>query len=118
MNLLALGAKYFYNKRYIYYNNGIAPAYTFHKFHEKVYIEIFRFLSNVTTRYADEVVSISKYLSDILKKKQEGAVGYSILPLMKEDFINMLIECIYARNMAWKTPDCLICRPIKSSQGR
>ena len=65
---------------------------------------------------------MKSYLSastcDIFEKKQEGAVGYSILPLMKEDFINMLIECIYARNMAWKTPDCLICRPIKSSQGR
>ena len=71
MNILALGAKYFYRKRYVYYNNGVAPAYTFHKFHEKIYINFFRFLTNLTARNADEVISISNFLGDIFEKENK-----------------------------------------------
>ncbi|MDZ7798467.1 MAG: glycosyltransferase family 4 protein [Patescibacteria group bacterium] len=69
MNLIALKAKNKFGAKYIYYNHGLAPAETFNNLFEKIYIIIFRFLTNITAKKADQAISISKYLSKILKKE-------------------------------------------------
>ena len=70
MNVIAYFAKKRNPKlKYIYYNHGVADPITFSKFHEKIYIKLIRVLNNKSIRNADEVISISKYLGDVLKRE-------------------------------------------------
>jgi len=69
MNLIAIKAKNKYGTKYIYYNHGLAPAYTFSNLLEKIYITLFRFLTNISAKKANKAISISKYLAKILNKE-------------------------------------------------
>ncbi|MFA5134750.1 MAG: glycosyltransferase family 4 protein [Patescibacteria group bacterium] len=69
MNIIALKAKKSFNTEYVYYNHGIAPPETFQNFFEQLYIRIFRMLTNLTIKRADRVISISKYLADVLREE-------------------------------------------------
>ncbi len=78
MNIIAWVAKKRFGVRYIYYDAGIAPPETFSTFGEKMYIRLFRFLTNLTARGADEAISISEFLQGVLKKETglESKVRY------------------------------------------
>ncbi|MHB8362837.1 MAG: glycosyltransferase family 4 protein [Patescibacteria group bacterium] len=70
MNVIAYFAKKKNSKlQYIYYNHGVADSITFSKFHEKVYIKLIRMLNNRSIKNTGEVISISKYLGDVLKRE-------------------------------------------------
>lgn len=78
MNLFAMYAKKKYGTHYIYWNHGVAYPHLFRSFTERVYMHIFRFLTNVTIKKADKIVSISNYLKNELKKEtgQDSDVVY------------------------------------------
>jgi len=67
MNWLAYLAKRFYKVRYIYYNHGIAPAWTFSSFSERLYMRMFIPLANWTIKRADAAISVSAYLQNELQ---------------------------------------------------
>jgi 1,2-diacylglycerol 3-alpha-glucosyltransferase len=69
MNVLAIYAKKKYGVKYIYHNHGIAYPHLFSKISERVYMEIFRFLTNWTAKKADSAISISEFLRKELKKE-------------------------------------------------
>ncbi|MHB8442765.1 MAG: glycosyltransferase family 4 protein [Patescibacteria group bacterium] len=70
INVIAYFAKKRNKKlQYIYYNHGVADSITFEKFHEKKYIGLIRILNNLSIKNADEIISISKYLAEVLKKE-------------------------------------------------
>ncbi len=70
MNVIAYFAKKRNpNLKYIYYNHGVADTITFSKFYEKIYIKLIKILNNISIGNTDEVISISKYLGNILKKE-------------------------------------------------
>jgi len=69
MNWLAYLAKRFYGVKYVYYNYGIAPPWTFSNFIERTYMRLITFLANWTIKRADGAISISCYLQQQLKKE-------------------------------------------------
>ncbi|MBU0580433.1 MAG: glycosyltransferase family 4 protein [Candidatus Margulisbacteria bacterium] len=69
MNLLGCSAKKKYNIKYVYHNHGVAYPWLFKRLTERLYMRIFKFLTNLTAKKADEVVSISQYLKQELKKE-------------------------------------------------
>ncbi len=69
MNLIAARAKKHYGRTYWYHNYGIPPRVSFSSFVEQAYIVMLRWLTNRTVRSADRVVSISRYLAEVLKKE-------------------------------------------------
>jgi len=79
MNWLAYLAKKFYSVKYIYYDYGIAPPWTFSNFIERTYIRMISFLANWTIKRADGAISISQYLQQQLKQKA-GLVSEVVHP--------------------------------------
>jgi len=70
LNILPCQAKFFRHKfKYIYHNAGVVHPELFQRFSERLYLRLFRFLNNLTIKNADEIISISKYLSEELKKE-------------------------------------------------
>ncbi|MFH0829358.1 MAG: glycosyltransferase family 4 protein [Candidatus Kerfeldbacteria bacterium] len=69
MTIVGWLAKRRYGIVYWTHNYGVPPTSTFPSVFEKVYITLFRWLSNMTIRPADRVVSISRYLADVLKQE-------------------------------------------------
>lgn len=69
MNWLAYLAKRFHKIKYIYYNYGIAPPWTFSNFIERTYMRMMSFLASWTIKGADGAISISYYLQQQLKKE-------------------------------------------------
>ena len=78
MNLIASRAKKQYGIRYVYYNPGVADARLFSSIHEKVSIGLFRLFTRMSMRDADEIISISKFLCDELKREtgRDSTVKY------------------------------------------
>lgn len=69
MTIIATIAHKHYGIKYIYYNYGVAYADDFSNFLEKTYISFFKFLTNKTTKNADEAISISNFLRKELLKE-------------------------------------------------
>jgi glycosyltransferase involved in cell wall biosynthesis len=69
LTILASRAKKRFGTTYIYYNAGVAYPDLFQSFIEKNYMRLFTYFTNVTVKNADEAISISKFLSDTLKKE-------------------------------------------------
>lgn len=69
MNWLAYLAKRFYRVKYVYYNYGIAPSWTFSNFIERTYMRLITFLANWTIKRADGAISISQFLQQRLEKE-------------------------------------------------
>ncbi len=69
MNLLAYKAKKKYNIKYIYWDHGINTTGLLDNFMQKAYMKLFLFFNNITLKNADEAYSVSKYLSNTLKKE-------------------------------------------------
>jgi len=69
MNWFAYLAKRVYGVKYVYYNHGIPPPWTFSNFEERVYVKLFSKLANWTIKKADSVISISQYLQKELKRE-------------------------------------------------
>jgi len=69
MNVIALRAKNKYGLKYVYHNQGVAYPELFRSVIERVYMRIFRWLTNFTAKRADEAVSISKFLQRELKNE-------------------------------------------------
>jgi len=67
MTVLAFLAKKFYGVKYTFWNHGVVSPDLFTKLHEKVYLKMNKFLTKVTTRNADRVVSVSEYLREEFK---------------------------------------------------
>src|SRR3989344_6555281 len=67
MNILAAKAKKKYRVRYVFHNHGVGIGeYTFF---EVIYLRLFNLFTNLTIKNCDYVVSISKYLADVLEKE-------------------------------------------------
>ncbi|MBU0597836.1 glycosyltransferase family 4 protein [Patescibacteria group bacterium] len=81
MNLIAMRAKKKYGIKFIYYNHGIASLKTFTSLIDKLYIQLIKSLSNWTVKKSDKVISISKYLRDVLKREIgiESEVVYNLV---------------------------------------
>ncbi len=69
MTWLAYEAKKYYRTRYIYWDHGINTTGLLDSIPQKIYMFLFRLLNNYTIRTADEVYSVSKYLSGQLWKE-------------------------------------------------
>ncbi len=69
MNLIAQRAKRFYGKKYIYYNAGVAFPWLFDNPLERLYMRVFSHLSNRSINGADEIISISGFLRNQLRKE-------------------------------------------------
>jgi 1,2-diacylglycerol 3-alpha-glucosyltransferase len=69
MNWLAYLAKRFYKVRYVYYNHGLAPPWTFSSFSERLYMKMFIPLANWTIKRADDAISVSGYLQKQLQRE-------------------------------------------------
>lgn len=69
MTLIAGYAKKMYGTHWRYHNHGVAPPELFSTFFERLYIRLFRWFSNRSVRSCDEAVSISRYLSGVLKQE-------------------------------------------------
>jgi 1,2-diacylglycerol 3-alpha-glucosyltransferase len=67
MTWLAYLAKRLYGVKYIYYNHGITPPWTFFSFIERAYIRLISPLAIWTIRKADRAISVSQYLQQQLK---------------------------------------------------
>ena len=78
MNLIASRAKKLYGARYVYYNPGVADARLFSGLHEKISIWLFRLFTRMSMKNADEIICISKFLRDELKREtgRDSAVKY------------------------------------------
>lgn len=79
MDLIAINAKH---KNplvsYLYCDPGVAGPETFSSFIEKTYMRVFRWLSNRTSKQADGIIHISKYLAEEYYKQngRKGEVRY------------------------------------------
>ena len=69
MTILGKVAKEKYDIHYTYHDAGVATPELFNSFVEKTYMRMFRFFTNKTINNTDNVISISKYLSDVLYKE-------------------------------------------------
>ena len=78
MNLIAVRARKKYPIKYIYHNAGVAYPHLFDSFVERAYMRIFNMLSNATIKNADEIISISDFLRQELKKEtgKDSSVEY------------------------------------------
>jgi len=86
MNILAYKAKK-KNKRikYIYHNAGVGIVETY-SFFEKIYLKTFDYLTNKTIKNADEVISISNFLREELKKETGIDSKVEHVPIDKKRF--------------------------------
>jgi 1,2-diacylglycerol 3-alpha-glucosyltransferase len=55
--------------RVIEHDYGVATPELFSSLHERIYLRVFKWFSYRYMRWADEVISISRYLADILKRE-------------------------------------------------
>lgn len=62
-------AKLLYKKKYVYYNEGIADPELFQNFFERMYLRLFILFNNITIKNTDYAFSISKFLSNELKRQ-------------------------------------------------
>ena len=69
MNWIAIYAKKHYKTRYVYYNHGIAYPELFSNILERIYMGIFKKLTNYTIKKSDSVISISEFLRKELNKE-------------------------------------------------
>lgn len=69
MTLIGKAAKEKYGITYEYHNAGVADPELFRSFVERTYIKILRYFTNNTIQSADEIVCISKFLQDVVKKE-------------------------------------------------
>lgn len=78
MTVIAAAAKKKYGTQYIYHDAGVAFPGLFSSIPERVYMVLFRWLTNRTVKNADGAISISKFLSKILEKETglKGKVEY------------------------------------------
>ncbi len=86
MNILAYKAKKKNKKlKYIFHNAGVGITETY-SFLEKMYLRLFNYLTNLTIRNADQIISISDFLRRQLKKEtgMDGKVEY--VPIDKKRF--------------------------------
>lgn len=67
MNILAAKAKKKYGARYVFHNHGVGIAE--YSPLEVIYLRLFNYLTNRTIRNCDYVVSVSKYLADVLERE-------------------------------------------------
>ena len=67
MNWFAYITKKFYKVKYTYWNHGIINPNLYPHLYGKLYIKLSNFLTKITTRNVDHVVSISKYAREEFK---------------------------------------------------
>ncbi len=69
MNIIASKARKKFPIKYVYHNAGVAFPHLFDSFFERAYMKLFNFFSNRTIKNADEIISISDFLRQELKKE-------------------------------------------------
>jgi len=69
MTMIASKAKKKYGVHYTYHDAGVASPELFTSFSEKTYMKLFRWFTIKTVKNADDAISISKFLSEILYKE-------------------------------------------------
>lgn len=79
MNWLAFLAKKFYKIPYVFYNHGTNPPELFPKLYERIYLRFYLFLNKLTTKNADDVISVSEYARKELREQLglESRVEYN-----------------------------------------
>jgi len=79
MNWLAYLAKKHYKIRYIYHNHGINTTGLVNSIFQKIYMQLFLFLNNITLKNVVSAFSVSKYLQKQLKKESgiDSKVAYN-----------------------------------------
>jgi len=118
MNLLALYAKKHYKTRYIYHNHGVAFPYLFKNPLERLYMELFKIISNISVKKADSANSISKFLQGELKK--ETGINSKIVydPIDKKRFhMGISGKKIRDKYKLGKDPVCLYVGRISPHKG-
>jgi len=95
MTILGKVAKDKYsNIHYTYHDAGVATPELFNSFVEKTYMRMFRFFTNKTINNTDNVISISKYLSDVLYKETGLKSTVEYVKINKERFNKDVIKGI------------------------
>ena len=69
MNWLAYLAKKHYKIKYVYHDHGINTKGLINSIFQKIYMQLFLFLNNITLKNVDKAFSVSKYLKKQLKKE-------------------------------------------------
>ncbi|MFT4303335.1 MAG: glycosyltransferase family 4 protein [Candidatus Woesearchaeota archaeon] len=85
MNLIAKRAKKKYNIKYIYRDYGIASSNLFN-FYEALYLKFFKILVYNSVNNADEVVSISNYLSKVFYEESQIKPKVEYIPIDNNRF--------------------------------
>lgn len=86
MSVIGLLAKKKLHKKFVYFDYGIPPAWTFSSPIEKIYISIFRFFSNTYARKADKIITISNYLAQEFQKQNKIVPEVELLTINTEVF--------------------------------
>src|SRR3989338_5987929 len=68
MTVLASKAKRKFNKKYVFYDMGIAYPELFPKLSERIYLRVFRWFTKQTIKNADKAICISNFLKTELLK--------------------------------------------------
>jgi len=78
MTIIASKARKKFGIHYTYYDAGVAYPELFQNFTERNYMKLFRYLTIKTVKNVDDAISISEFLSDVLKKETglESRVEY------------------------------------------
>ncbi len=69
MTIAGTTANKYYKRRYVYYNMGVAYPRLFGGLFERAYMRLFNTLTNFTVKNADDAISISNFLKQVLKKE-------------------------------------------------
>jgi len=118
INLIALYAKKHYKTKYVYHNHGVAFPYLFKNPLERIYMESFKIISNMSIKNVDTAISISRFLQKELKKETgiDSKVVYD--PIDKKRFHkNVNGKKIREKYKLGKDPVCLYVGRISPHKG-
>lgn len=85
MYWIAYKSKKNYGTKFIAYNHGVASPKLFDNLSERVYMKLFNRFTNYSLKKADEIISVSKFLQEELKKETnlESKVVYNKVKMPK-----------------------------------
>lgn len=105
MTLIAMLSRIFNRHKYIYWDYGVPPLWSFQGFVNQLYIFMFNIFTMITVSTADQVVSISQFLSKQIELFYSGQqeVVYPKITLPSKPSRRVLTKVIKKLNIAPKT---------------